>query len=665
EVHGPSSAAAWLASARSLPYGSGGGGGAARGQQHRPSRLVLTFPQFVEALRLVAEEAGGHPTRTAAAERALLRIVHDIVREGCPRPDPTTATGTAQLRRQQVRRAAGVTASSTTRPQTAPVAEQPPSPSPPVPPTAAAVTELPSGGTSSTTSTKYTYDDFTPPESDLYTSATSSRISSRPGSASGGRNAGKAGGAAAATAVGGSSSSSTSTSAKYTYSDFTAPDSNLYTSGTSSASGSKVGGSRGGFHVHQSLSTQSWRPQPLRAFTNPNVGGSKAEGKPLPTQLQPKKRSGTAVPAAPAATTAPAAAAAPPAGQTPSWIATMPPPPSSRIRTSTTLPVSAHRALSGGGASGGGGAGEGANGSSVSRQRPMSAPRVRQQPPAVGLGERVEYIWYGTGTAAVGVDGSGGDRPTSHLRPASAKQPVGPYSAGAELASPSGLPNSIGGGSATGCAAAAVTPPFTQRARPASASAQRPRPHTASDGNGRPRSPPPQPAFSYQSVAAAAVTSGPTTAAIWDPPGVSGQVRVGSPTKTRPSSANAALGGRRGSPATARQPVSGSRGGGTASGCVGVPSPLSRPSNAAAAATPAAAAVVVGGNRPPTGRPSLQSNLGRTSGNSRTPSGTGFVAPLVPAGGNDGGGGASDRSRSPPPRPPSAAVVAVAAAMKG
>ncbi|GIL50079.1 hypothetical protein Vafri_6408 [Volvox africanus] len=685
EVRGPSSAAAWLASARSVPYGGGAGGGssaaAARGQQHRPSRLVLTFPQFIEALRLVAEEAGGHPTRTAAAERALLRIVHDIVREGCPRPDPTTATGTAQLRRQHMRRAAGVTpASSTTRPQTAPAADPPPQqqPSPPVPPTAAAVADHFSG-TSSTTSTKYTYDDFTPPESNLYTSATSSRISSRPGSASGGRNTGKGGGSggggAAATAttgpkgtVGGSSSSST----KYTYSDFTAPDSNLYTSSTS-ASGSRVGSSRVGHQMHQPLSTQSWRPQPLRAFSNPNAGGGTADGKPVPTQLQPKKRSVAAAPAV----TAPgaAAAAAPPPGQTSTWIATMPAPPSSRIPTQNTLPMSGSVSLSGGGAScgSGGGAGAGTNGASVPRQRPMSAPRVRQQPPAVGLGERVEYIWYGTSAAAVSSVGSGGDRPTSHPRPASAKQPVGQYSVAAEPSSPSGWANSMSGGGAAGCAAAgatAVTPPFAQRARPASASAQRPRPHTASDGNSRPRSPSPPPPVSYPAVTAAAATSGLTAAAMWEPPGVSGQIRTSSPTKTHPSSANAAL-GRRGSPATARQPVSGSRagGGGAASAGVGVASPLSRWSHVAPAGPAAAATAVVGcGNRPPDGRPSLQSNLGRSGGNSRTPSGTGFVAPLLPAGGSGGGGGGggtADRTRSPPPRPPSAAIVAVAAAMKG
>ncbi|GLI63098.1 hypothetical protein VaNZ11_006002, partial [Volvox africanus] len=688
EVKGPSSAAAWLASARSVPYGGGGGGASAtatRGQQHRPSRLVLTFPQFVEALRLVAEEAGGHPTRTAAAERALLRIVHDIVREGCPRPDPTTATGTAQLRRQQMRRTAGVTASSTTQPQTAPIKEPLPpqqQPSPPVPPTAAAVADYFSG-TSSTTSTKYTYDDFTPPESNCYTSATSSRISSRPGSASGSRNTGKAGGrgggggggggdAAAATGpkdtVGGSSSSSTSTSTKYTYSDFTAPDSNLYTSGTSASGSSKVGGSRVGHQIHHSLSSQSWRPQPLRAFSNPNAAGGMVDGKPLPTQLQPKKRSVAAAPAvtAPAA----AAAAAPPPGQTPTWVVPMPAPPSARIPTSNASPVSVSVSLSGGSANGGsgGGAGAGSNGASVSRQRPMSAPRVRQQTPAMDLGERVEYIWYGTGAAAA----SGGDRPTSHPSPASAKQPVGQYSAGAKPASSSGWVNSMSGGAAMGCAAAgatAVTPPFAQRVRPASASAQRPRPHTAGDGNIRPRSPPPPPAVSYPAATAAAATSGPTAAAMWDVPGVSGQIRTTSPTKTRPSSANAAL-DRRGSPAAARQPVNGTRGGGgAASAGVGVASPLSRASNVAPAGPAAAATAAVGcGNCPPAGRPSLQSNLSRSSRNSRTPSGTGFVAPLLPAGRSSsggGGGGAADRSRSPPPRPPSAAMVAVAAAMKG
>ncbi|KAG2483619.1 hypothetical protein HYH03_017499 [Edaphochlamys debaryana] len=166
EVKGPASAAAWLASARSLPYGPASGAAAGlppagAGGQHRAARLALTFPQFLEALRLVAEEVGGHPTTTLLSEQILIRMIHDIVREGCPRPDPTTLTGSNQIRRQLANdraRELGL----------GPVASAP----------AAGLAPEPSSATSATTSTKYTYDEFTPPDSNLYTSASSSRVGS-------------------------------------------------------------------------------------------------------------------------------------------------------------------------------------------------------------------------------------------------------------------------------------------------------------------------------------------------------------------------------------------------------------------------------------------------------------------------------------------------------
>ncbi|KXZ55374.1 hypothetical protein GPECTOR_3g501 [Gonium pectorale] len=245
EVCGPTSRAAWLADARSLPYDDDAGataspasGAAAAARAHRPARLCLTFPQFLEALRLVAEQACGHPASTAGAELALLRIVHDLVREGCPLPDPTTLGGTAQIRRQAfaaantaadaaaagadgaeslrsyeslplsshrqdaewAATAAATAATSAGAPGQRPAAGSSAKTSGTAPRRVAPVggsgaasggggalaggpvggwVGNPASSSAASTSTKYTYDDFTPPDSDAYTSATSSRVASR------------------------------------------------------------------------------------------------------------------------------------------------------------------------------------------------------------------------------------------------------------------------------------------------------------------------------------------------------------------------------------------------------------------------------------------------------------------------------------------------------
>ncbi len=63
----------------------------------------LPLPAW-QALRLLAEEVCGHPATTAASEAALLTIAHDLLAHDlCPRPDPTTAAGTAAIRRQLLR----------------------------------------------------------------------------------------------------------------------------------------------------------------------------------------------------------------------------------------------------------------------------------------------------------------------------------------------------------------------------------------------------------------------------------------------------------------------------------------------------------------------------------------------------------------------------------
>ncbi|MEW5319501.1 MAG: hypothetical protein WDW38_010648 [Sanguina aurantia] len=47
---------------------------------HRPAPMTLAFPQFVDALRLVAEEVVGHPQSTPLVELTLLRIVNDLLK---------------------------------------------------------------------------------------------------------------------------------------------------------------------------------------------------------------------------------------------------------------------------------------------------------------------------------------------------------------------------------------------------------------------------------------------------------------------------------------------------------------------------------------------------------------------------------------------------------
>ncbi|MEW5303955.1 MAG: hypothetical protein WDW36_006599 [Sanguina aurantia] len=47
---------------------------------HRAAPMTLTFPQFVDALRFVAEEVVGHPQTTPLVELTLLRIVNDLLK---------------------------------------------------------------------------------------------------------------------------------------------------------------------------------------------------------------------------------------------------------------------------------------------------------------------------------------------------------------------------------------------------------------------------------------------------------------------------------------------------------------------------------------------------------------------------------------------------------
>lgn len=52
--------------------------------QHRAATPTLSFPQFLEALRLVAEDIKGHPHDLAHVEDNLWHILHDVVNPGCP-----------------------------------------------------------------------------------------------------------------------------------------------------------------------------------------------------------------------------------------------------------------------------------------------------------------------------------------------------------------------------------------------------------------------------------------------------------------------------------------------------------------------------------------------------------------------------------------------------
>ncbi|GFR42194.1 hypothetical protein Agub_g3084 [Astrephomene gubernaculifera] len=93
---GPDAAAASVAGSRDTAQQ-----GRQQKRRHRPARPVLTFPQFLEALRLVAEEADGVTTSSPRTERALLYIVHDLVREGCPRAHSSVKDPQQQEQQQQ------------------------------------------------------------------------------------------------------------------------------------------------------------------------------------------------------------------------------------------------------------------------------------------------------------------------------------------------------------------------------------------------------------------------------------------------------------------------------------------------------------------------------------------------------------------------------------
>ncbi|KAG2493675.1 hypothetical protein HYH03_008189 [Edaphochlamys debaryana] len=64
-------------------------------QGHRPPVLCLTFVQFIDSLRLLAEEAVGHPVQNDMVEAVLLFIVGDIASSPFPQPDGTSAGAAA------------------------------------------------------------------------------------------------------------------------------------------------------------------------------------------------------------------------------------------------------------------------------------------------------------------------------------------------------------------------------------------------------------------------------------------------------------------------------------------------------------------------------------------------------------------------------------------
>lgn len=53
---------------------------------HRTPVPTLTFPGFLEALRLLAEDMVGHPQILASVELALWTILHDVAVLQCPLP---------------------------------------------------------------------------------------------------------------------------------------------------------------------------------------------------------------------------------------------------------------------------------------------------------------------------------------------------------------------------------------------------------------------------------------------------------------------------------------------------------------------------------------------------------------------------------------------------
>ncbi|KXZ48728.1 hypothetical protein GPECTOR_25g312 [Gonium pectorale] len=62
---------------------------------HRPPVLSLTFVQFLEALRLAAEELVGHPVTNDEVDAVLLSILADICARPAPQPDGTSMASPA------------------------------------------------------------------------------------------------------------------------------------------------------------------------------------------------------------------------------------------------------------------------------------------------------------------------------------------------------------------------------------------------------------------------------------------------------------------------------------------------------------------------------------------------------------------------------------------
>ncbi len=53
---------------------------------HRQPVPALTFPQFLEAIRLLAEDIVGHPQVLVSVETVMWSIFYDMVAVGCPLP---------------------------------------------------------------------------------------------------------------------------------------------------------------------------------------------------------------------------------------------------------------------------------------------------------------------------------------------------------------------------------------------------------------------------------------------------------------------------------------------------------------------------------------------------------------------------------------------------
>eukprot|EP00195_Chlamydomonas_chlamydogama_P000459 CAMPEP_0202917754 /NCGR_PEP_ID=MMETSP1392-20130828/71759_1 /ASSEMBLY_ACC=CAM_ASM_000868 /TAXON_ID=225041 /ORGANISM="Chlamydomonas chlamydogama, Strain SAG 11-48b" /LENGTH=622 /DNA_ID=CAMNT_0049610613 /DNA_START=267 /DNA_END=2135 /DNA_ORIENTATION=- len=68
------------------PASPRGGEGPATGYSHRAPVPTLNFVQFLEAMRLVAEDLIGHPNVLVNVEMALWRLLHESISVGCPAP---------------------------------------------------------------------------------------------------------------------------------------------------------------------------------------------------------------------------------------------------------------------------------------------------------------------------------------------------------------------------------------------------------------------------------------------------------------------------------------------------------------------------------------------------------------------------------------------------